>query len=202
MIESRSTVTDATTQDWGRFGPAMKALPNDAWRTFAIEFATGRQGHGALTRAARAAGFGKNSTAANLGKLAWKIAQDDRMVAAVAEVSRKLVRSGAPEAANALMNMIRDPKHRDHGRAVSMVLERADPAVAHHEVVHRVDNPDEEALEEYRALRTLGTPREKLLELFGANGLDRIERRDTVELARRAVAAKMIEHDAREVCDG
>ena len=39
-------------------------------------------------------------------------------------------------------------------------------------------DPDLEALEELRALRQLDTPREKLLTLFGPNGLDRIEPRN------------------------
>jgi hypothetical protein len=25
---------DSSNQDWGQLGPAMKALPNDAWRDF------------------------------------------------------------------------------------------------------------------------------------------------------------------------
>ena len=38
-------------------------------------------------------------------------------------------------------------------------------------VTHRVIDPDAEALEELRALRSVGTSREKLVELFGQNGL-------------------------------
>jgi len=186
----------APREDWGQHGPAMKALPNDAWRAFALALASGRQGHGALARAARAAGFGKNSTPANLAKLAWKISHDDRMIAAVAEISRKIVRVGAPEAATALLNLVRNPKHRDHGRAISMVLDRSDPVVARHshEVLHRIENPDEEALEELRALRHIGATREKLLDLFGPNGLDRLEVLEAMDNARRADAAKVIDH--------
>ena len=189
-------------EDWGQHGPAMRALPNDQWRAFAIALATDSGKHGSQARAARVAGFAKNSTPSNLAKLAWKIAHDDRMVAAVAEISRKVIRVGAPEAASALMNLIRNPKHREHGRAIAMVLERADPAVSRHshEVLHRIENPDDEALEELRALRQLGATREKLLELFGHNGLDRLERLDAVDTARRADAAKVIEH--AEVTDG
>jgi hypothetical protein len=38
------------------------------------------------------------------------------------------------------------------------------------DVTHRVIDPDQEALEELRAVRELGTSREKLIELFGGNG--------------------------------
>jgi hypothetical protein len=55
-----------TQKDWGQLGPAMQALPNETWRAFCYHLTTQKPGHGALTRAARAAGFGKNSTPANL----------------------------------------------------------------------------------------------------------------------------------------
>ena len=50
-----------------------------------------------------------------------------------------------------------------------------------------------QALEELRALRQIGATREKLLELFGGNGLARLERLEAADLARRAAEAKMIE---------
>jgi len=48
-----------------------------------------------------------------------------------------------------------------------------------------LSTPDQEALEELRALRQLGTPREKLLTLFGHNGLDRIEALEAADTSRR-----------------
>jgi len=77
--------------------------------------------------------------------------------------------------------------------------ELMDPEVSIHDVkvVHAVVDLDEEGLEELRALRQLGTAREKLLELFGPNGLDRLERLE----ASRADKAKVIDgeviNDAR-----
>jgi hypothetical protein len=160
-------------------------------------------GHGALTRAARAAGFGKNSTPSNLAKMAWKMAQDVRVIAAVAEESRKVLRLGHPEAVNAVLNLVRNDKHRDHARALEMVLSRADPIESHSrhniEVLHRTIDPDREALEELRALRHLGTPRETLLTLFGHNGLDRIEALEAADTSRRADAAKVVEGKAVEM---
>ena len=45
-----------------------------------------------------------------------------------------------------------------------------------------------------RAARKLGATRDKLLELYGANGLDRLEALEAIDNARRADAAKIIEH--------
>jgi hypothetical protein len=114
----------------------------------------------------------------------------------VAEESRKVIRVGHPEAASALLNMIRDPGHRDHARAVMGLLDRVDPVATKHsiDVTHRTIDPDQEALEEMRAARKLGATRDKLLELYGANGLDRLEALEAVDNARRADAAKIIEH--------
>jgi hypothetical protein len=198
-------------QDWGQLGPAMKALPNDQWRAFAEHYVTEKPGHGALAAAARKAGFGKNSAArkvgidedstpTNLAKIAWRISRDERMIAAIAELSRAIIRVGAPAAVNAIMNVILDPTHKDHVRACDIVLSRADPVETRHkmEVVHKTVDPDQEALEELRALRQLGTPRETLVGLFGHNGLDRIEALERADTVRRADNAKVIEGEVIE----
>lgn len=194
----------AQRADWGHLGQAMKALPNDAWREFVYQYLMQPAGYGALSAAARLAGFGKNSTPENLAKIAWRMSRDERMIAAIAEESQKIIRVAGPEAANALVNLIRDPTHREHGRAVQIAIDRFYPAVTRHDVnvTHKVLEPDQEALEELRALRALGTAREKLIELFGGNGLDRLERLEAADNARRADNAKLIESNYAEVHDG
>jgi hypothetical protein len=99
--------------------------------------------------------------------------------------------------------MIRDPLHRDHARAVMGLLDRVDPVLTKHsiDVTHRTIDPDQEALEEMRAARKLGATRDKLLELYGANGLDRLEALEAVDNARRADAAKIIEHQSEASYD-
>lgn len=188
-------------EDWGQLGPAMRGLPNDRWRDYVHFYVSHPPGHGAQTAAAQAAGFGKGSSPLVVAKIAHRLAHDPRMIEAIAEESKKMVRAGAPEAVAALYGMIRDPSHKDHARAVGMVLNRVDPEVAHHDVKveHRIVDPDTEALEELRALRALNTPREKLLELFGPNGLDRVERLEAADNARRADAAKIIDGESAEV---
>jgi hypothetical protein len=187
--------------DWGQLGPAMRALPNDQWRAFCHELITGKPGHGRYARAARVAGFGKTSTTTNVAKIAWKIAHDDRMIAAITEESRKYLRGGHPEAVNALLAMIRDSGHRDHGRAVLSLLDRVDPVVSKQtvDVTHRIIDPDQEALEELRALRHLGVSREKMIETFGGNGLARLERLETADVARRMADATVIDGKVIEV---
>jgi phage terminase small subunit len=191
-------------EDWGELGPAMRAL-SERRQAFVRALVTDTKGYGAVTRAARAAGFGRpNTKPSTLSKQAHQLSRDERIIAAIAEESRKVIRVGHPEAVAALFKMIRDPKHRDHARAVAMVVDRCDPAVTRHsvDVVHRHEDPDRAALEELKALRQLGATREKLLELFGPNGLNRLEALEAVENAQRATAAKMIEHTATELVRG
>ena len=183
-------------RDWGELGPAMRALPRNQWRAFVEYFLLEPPGHGAQTAAARRAGFGTpTTTPLNMARIASRLIRDDRIISALAEEARKIVRGGAPEAAKALLNLVRDPTHRDHVRGIAMVMARTDPEIGHHElhVSHKIVDPDQEALEELRALRHLDTPRDKLLELFGSNGLDRIEGLEAADTASRASAAKVID---------
>jgi hypothetical protein len=170
----------------------MRALPNERWRRFVEALMLEPGGPGAQTNAAIKAGFGgrKREYAT---RIASKMVRDIRIVAALEEEGRKIVRSGGAAASKALMSLVDNPDHKDHARAISMVLARTDPEIHRHDM--RVVDPDQEAAEELRALRALGTPREKLLELFGPNGLARIERLE----AKRAETAKVIEGDYKEV---
>ena len=97
--------------DWGQLGPAMRALPNNNWREFVYQLVMQPNGYGALANAARA-GFGPNSTPLNIAKIAWRLSRDERMIAAITEESQKIVRVAGPEAANALVALIRDFEHR------------------------------------------------------------------------------------------
>lgn len=190
----------AHRDDWGNWGAAMQLLPNEAWRLFVYSYVRQKPRRGALVAAARAAGFCKNSTPANAAKLAWKMAHDERVIAAISEESRKILRVAFPEGANALLNLVRDPEHKDHGRAIALLLERTMPAETRHhvEILHKTVDPDIEALEELRALRAIGATREKMVELFGSNGLARLERLEAADNLRRANEAKVIEHSVSE----
>ena len=181
--------------DWGELGPAMKALANDQQRDFVYLYVHASPRKGNLVEAYRQAGYGQGSIPATQAKGAWQLSRDERVLAAIAEESKKILRVAFPEAANAMLNLVRSPDHRDHGRAVMALAERIYPAETKHniEVVHRTVDPDVEAIEELRALRKLGTARDKLIELFGGNGLDRIEALEAADANRRAQAAKVID---------
>jgi hypothetical protein len=197
--------SDHEPETWGELGPAMKALPNEKWRDF-VRYLVRDPAHGGITRSYVKAGFGKNSrpTAprSNLNKCAFKLCADVRIINAIAEESRKVLRIGHPEAINALFAMIRDPKHKDHARAVAMVIDRVDPVETRQSisVTHRHLDADEEELEELRAARALGASREMLVSLFGGNRLPRLERLD---LERRSDKAKVIDAEVtQEIPDG
>jgi hypothetical protein len=99
-----------------------------------------------------------------------------------------------------LLELVRNPEHRDHARGIAMLLARADPETVRHDVsvTHVVIDEDEEARQELAALRALGTTREKLLELFGVNGLARLEAQEATDKLRRANEAKVIDGEVIE----
>jgi hypothetical protein len=189
------------TAPWGAMGPAMRALPNGQWRDFVEFYLLEKPGHGAQTRAARRAGFGNaNTTPLNLARIASRLMRDDRIQSALAEEARKIVRGGGVEASKALMNLVRDPEHRDHARAIAMVLARTDPEIQRHDlnVTHRVVDPVEEELEELAAAKALGADHAMLTQLFGGNRLPYLER---LELERSSNKAKVIDGKMIDAAD-
>jgi phage terminase small subunit len=187
--------------EWPQLGEAMNALPNNKWRNFVEFLLLETPGYGAQTNAARRAGFGRvNTSPINMARISTRLMHDPRVQAAIAEESRKMLRSGAPEAVKAVYAGIRNPDHKDHARFVAMLLDRTDPTESRQfvQVVHKSIDPDQEALEELRAARQLGAPREKLLELYGVNGLDRLERLEAQDKFKRANEAKVIDGVAVE----
>jgi hypothetical protein len=189
-------------EDWGELGPCMKALPNNKWRLYVEFYLLEKPGYGAQVNAAWRAGFfTERTTPMNRARIASRLHRDERIQAALVEEGRKIVRGAAPDAARALLELVRDKDHKDHARGIAMVLGRTDPEITRHDmnVVHKILSPDEEALEELRALRQLGTGRDKLLELFGGNGLARLEQLEAADTERRAAKAKVVEG---QVIDG
>jgi hypothetical protein len=123
--------TNRRREDMGQPGPAMRNLPNDRWRLFVETFLWetftngNKNNFGAQAAAARKAGFGTpRSKPITLAHIGWRLLRDDRVVAAVAEEARKLLRAGAPEAVKAVHDGIRNPNHPAHAKFVSMLLDR------------------------------------------------------------------------------
>jgi hypothetical protein len=119
----------------------------------------------------------------------------------VAEESKKHYRAQIPAAVQAVHEIIVDPDHRDRARVAMSLIDRVDPIVTRHElgVTHRINDPDQEALEELKAARQLGATRETLLQLFGANGLDRLEALEAADHLKRSATAKVIKSEVFEV---
>jgi len=198
----------ARKEDLGQLGAEMKALPNDRHRAFVDNYLLetytngNKSNFGAQAAAYRKAGFGaEKATPLNIARGASRLMRDERIVAAITAESRKYLRVLMPEAVKAMHNMIRNPEHPGHARAVSMSLDRGDPITTHQqiEVTHKHVDAEQEALEELRAARQLGVTRERLLELFGHNGLERIEALEKADTARRAQDARVIDGDAVEI---
>jgi phage terminase small subunit len=122
--------------DWD-YGPAMMRL-NERQRNFVVALLTGKPGHGCFTRAYIAAGY-QTASRSLAGKAAYNLSRDEKVLAAISEESKKLIRVHYPEASLALLSVIRNPDHRDHVRAIGMVLDRVDPINTHHSmtVVHK-----------------------------------------------------------------
>jgi len=114
-------------RDWGQLGPAMRALPSEHWREFVEYYLLEKPGYGAQTAAARRAGFGTaRTTPLNMARIASRLRRDDRIIAALSEEAKKIVRGGAPEAARALLGLVRDPTHKDHARGISSLSDVVD----------------------------------------------------------------------------
>jgi phage terminase small subunit len=183
--------------DFGAMGVAMRALPNDKWRNFVRHYVLDYE-HGAPGRAYIAAGY--NPSPKNAHVDAWKLLQDERIIAAIAEEAKKVLRAAHPAAVKVIHEIMADKDHKDRLKAATALLERADPATTSHhiDVVHKTIDPNQEALENLAALRKLGVTRERMLELYGHNGLERMEKLEARENLKRSDEAKLIEGKANE----
>jgi hypothetical protein len=129
-----------TDEEIPPFGPKMQALSNDWRRRFVVHLFdenAPRKGDGLMLYAARAAGFGNGqgtTSDKSYSVIAARLASDPAVRAAIAEYSQAIVRIISPEAIKAVRALIRDPKARDHMRAVAAVLDRVDPIETTHTV--------------------------------------------------------------------
>jgi hypothetical protein len=169
--------------DGTEWGPTMEALSSDRHRAFVIALYQVKQGHGAQVRAAKLAGWGTStSSAKSWSVIASTLAHDEKIQAALYEEDQKRIRASSPRAIRALSNMIENPNHKDHARAVGMVLERVHPA----ETTHHVK------VEHKRQLEVVATEEvlERIRQLAKLAGLD----------AKKM--PRMIDVEYRDVTDG
>lgn len=121
--------------DGAEFGPAMQALPSDRHRAFVLALYQVKPGYGAQVRAAKLAGFGTTtSSPQSWSVIASRLAHDERIQAALFEEDQRRIRASAPRAIRALGRLVETPDHRDHCRAIGMVLDRVHPVHTTHDV--------------------------------------------------------------------
>jgi hypothetical protein len=144
---------------------------------------------GFRVRAARLAGYGKNSTAHVTNSIVQDLFSKQRIIDLIEEVTRKQIRSTAPEAIAAVREIIADKEHRDRLKAAQTILERIEPTQQRLDVhvKHEVVDRDAEAVAYLRKLKALGVPREKLEEELGYSDLPRYERLLELEDAKTAM---------------
>jgi hypothetical protein len=130
-------LSDAGKDEAPEWGPAMGALPEKR-RAFVIALYSDdapMKGKGLLIWAAARAGYGTpTSSNQSLSVIAARLVSDDRIRAAIVEFSRSVVRAISPDAVRAVRDLIKNPKARDHARALAMVLDRTDPIETTHNV--------------------------------------------------------------------
>jgi phage terminase small subunit len=121
-------MANMATEQLGTLGPKMAAL-TEKQRAFVYHYFQAPRKHGAGTYAARAAGYGRaDSSRQSMSQMAYQLLGDEKVLDAIQEESRKFITALGPPAVRALGKLIADPKSRDHGRALGLVLERVSPA--------------------------------------------------------------------------
>jgi len=133
---------------------------------------------GAGSEAARAAGYGNaSSSAKSFASIADRELNKDQVIAYIAELSKKKIRSLVPAAVNAVREIIDDPSHKDRLKASMAAIERIGPVVSKQEIkVEHVVNHDADAVDVLRHYKAIGASREMLEAHFGFSGLGHYER--------------------------
>jgi phage terminase small subunit len=109
-------------------GPAMAAL-TDKQRRYVHALFEAPKSHGALTFAARRAGYGTaSSSRQSLSSMAHALNSDPKVQAAIAEVSQQHLTVLGPVAVRAMKRVLDQPQHRDFGRVIGIVMDRVAPA--------------------------------------------------------------------------
>ncbi|HEY8336714.1 MAG TPA: hypothetical protein VIQ05_23220 [Tardiphaga sp.] len=87
-----------------------------------------KPGHGAAARAARAAGFGtETSSTASIATISSRLMHNDAVIDAMREYGEQFLRGAGPTALRALEKLILTPSHKGHERAVAAVVDRLYP---------------------------------------------------------------------------
>ncbi|WP_441232683.1 hypothetical protein [Bradyrhizobium sp. 1200_D9_N1_1] len=108
-------------------GPAMAAL-NERQKRFVHALFLAPRSHGSRTFAAKAAGYGTpTSSRKSLSQIGHQLSTDPKVQAAISEVSASYLTTLGPPAVRALRKLLEDPGHKDHGRALGIIMDRVTP---------------------------------------------------------------------------
>jgi phage terminase small subunit len=118
----------AGASDIGELGPAMRVL-TEKQRRFVLALFEAPKKYGRGVFAAERAGYDASSRG-NLSIIASQLNADPKVQAAIAEVSQARLTILGPTAVYALEKLLENPKHRDHGRALGMVMDRVAPTLS------------------------------------------------------------------------
>jgi hypothetical protein len=114
------------------YGRAMAAL-NDRQRAFVAAIFEAPRKHGAAAFAVRAAGYGSpTSSTQSIASIGSRLCSDPKIQEAIQEESRKYITTLGPMAVRALKNLLGTPAHKDHGRAVGLLMDRIAPTESTH----------------------------------------------------------------------
>ncbi|MDH2353499.1 hypothetical protein QCM80_22965 [Bradyrhizobium sp. SSUT112] len=105
----------------------MSAL-NERQKRFVHALFLAPKSHGSRTFAAKAAGYGTpTSSRQSLSQIGHQLSTDPKVQAAISEVSASYLTTLGPPAVRALRKLLEDPKHKDHGRALGIIMDRVTP---------------------------------------------------------------------------
>jgi hypothetical protein len=113
-----------------------------------------------------------------MARIAYRLLHTDRIVEALRALLKRDIRTLGPAAHKAMKQILETPFHKDQARVAIAIADRLDPPVQRIEGefkhTHVLDH-ESEAEAQYRTLMALGVAREKLIEVFGEFGLERLE---------------------------
>jgi phage terminase small subunit len=177
------------------YGPLMStAIPKE--RLFVLASLEGKS----QAQASREAGFGNadgTTSAESFARIGHRLLTRSRVIDALAEQSRKTIRSLAPAAISAVRDIITTTNHKDRAKISLAILNRVDPEITRTDinVTHEIVDRTKVAIEHLKRLKDKGANREFLLNEFGPIGLAHYE----TLLAADAKASPVIDAEFTEV---
>lgn len=151
-------LADLTESEW----PAeLRSLTSDKRRLFVLHYLNHRNG----ARASREAGYlPEDATAEDHAQHAYKLLHDESICDAIIAMTKRQLRSLAPEAINAIKETLQTTFHKDRMRAAALILERTDSVTQKVDVqhTHKFD-PIKITLQELARLKTQGATAEAIM---------------------------------------